>query len=549
MAVPIDESLFRLISFVGLAFALLLSAAVLYRMSDRRLAPLRERFVLGVPWGTIIVICFLYLVYFLLQGGGKDGGPIVAGFRSWSLFYPQGVLFSSFAHSSEGHIASNVLGTVAFAPIVEYAWGHYPRENGRITHQSFQRPRGRIAAFVGAVFLVGIAGSVFVPGAVIGFSGVVFAFAGAAVVTRPATTVFAILGIRVLHLLRDSVRNPWVVAEARPRFISPSWADIALQGHLFGMLVGVLFGVALLRLTDEQPRLLFVWFAALVFAVTRSMYAIYWYLGADSFVLYRAIGAAGVFLMATLIAVAAKSRTRPLTDRVDIDISGRAVAVVLLIGVLCALGLVGVLYNVADVDAGEPASDGIAVNDYTVSYAENVEDQYIAGVTIPYQDTTSVSVSGVIVSSDSRNAWELTVSRQQLAFQGQALIPMGDARWRETVYVNRTAWAFVDGNSTYKVFARQVGEEQRHLLYAHDPAAGDLQVNGTNVSIRPAEDDYYTLEVRDNGSLVGTKRIPGRNENVTIANITFERENNDLYVRHEQTRFRLAEYRNRRKGS
>lgn len=256
-------SVVEYVSWAALALSLLVSFAVLTRLSDEDGLPdLQDRFVLGVPWGTVIVVLGVVAIYYLLQGGNQDGGPVVAGFRSWSIWYPHGMLFSSFAHSSDSHLIGNMLGTVAFAPIVEYAWGHYRVTDGGSgenrsddatassdeTGQSWRtNPSTRIVIFVGVVVVVGLLNSLFVPGAVIGFSGIVFALAGVAIVTQPLATVGAIVGIQVVSLVRLAVISPLTGAISTTRFVSPSWAHVALQGHVFGLIVGVLLAGALLR--------------------------------------------------------------------------------------------------------------------------------------------------------------------------------------------------------------------------------------------------------------------------------------------------------------
>ena len=540
MSVEFSEGSIRLASLALLGVTALLALLVISRFDDGGglLAPLRERWVYGIPWGTVIVVASVYLLYHVVQGGSSDGGPVVVGFRSWSLWYPQGLFFSSFAHASESHLWSNLLGAIAFAPIVEYVWGHYPTERNRIDGR-FTRPRSRIALFVSATVAVGIANSLFIPGAIIGFSTVVFAFAGFALLTRPLLTVVAMLGIQVVRLLRQAVLDPLVLTEAQTRFVSPSWADTALQGHLFGMLLGVLLAVVLLRIRSEQPRMLYVFFAALVFAVTRSMYAIYWYLGADEFVLFQALGAAAVLLLATLGAIVALAPHRARFPQPDVPL--RSVAVGLLLVTVLAIAVVGVGYNVVSVSPGDEFNEAIEVEDYHVTYVDGAEDQYIGGLDVPGLDPPSVSVTGVVVASEERNAWHLETSGNALAFHGETRVVVGDATWRDTVLINRTEWAMVDGNETYTVFG-QHGTDDRTILHEASPAVSDSRIQYSNVSIRPA-DGWYALEIERNGSVLGTEPVPSRGESVTIGETTFTREDDDLFATHNGTELRIAEFR------
>ncbi|PSQ63254.1 MAG: rhomboid family intramembrane serine protease [Halobacteriales archaeon SW_8_66_22] len=398
------EPVFELASFGALLVALVLSGLVLTRFSqdDRLLSPLRERLVLGVPWGTMIVMALVYAIYLYVQGGEEWSGPIVVGFRSWSLWYPQGILS-------------------------EYAFSHYPQQCGSQSFGSWRaNPFARIGVFVVGVVLVGLAGALLVPGAVIGFSGVVFAFAGFAVVTRPITTVLAIVGIQVVSLLRRAFIAPFEVAVTEPTVVTPSWANTALQGHLFGLLVGVILAALLVQSRGDWPRLRSIWFAALVFAVSRSMHALYWYRGADEFVFFRAIGTAGVLVMASLIALTVLSWEEPFWE--GSDISAGHVALGLLVAVLCALSLVGVGYNLVSFTPDQGADDGIEVRDYTVTYAEDVENEYISAFDVPVvRESLSVNMSGVIVTSGERNAWALDTSKERLAQYGGSLVVVGDA--------------------------------------------------------------------------------------------------------------------------
>lgn len=538
----LDDTLLQFTSYLLLVLAILVSAAVLTRLSDDNsiLAPLRERFVYGVPWGTAVVIVAVYGFYYLVQGGGQVGGPIVTGFRSWSLWAPGTILFSSFAHGSESHLIGNLFGTLAFAPLVEFVWGHYPSESGsERLPQVLSNPLARIGAFVLGTALAGVLGSLVVPGAVIGFSGVVFAYAGFAVVTLPIRTVLAILGIGAVRLVYDAIRDPWVIAEGGPQFVRPSWANIALQGHLYGLLVGVLLAVGLLRLRNTAPRVRHVWFAALVFAITRSMDAVYWFLGNERYILFTALGAAAVLFLASIIAAAAYDGDWRLVETIDLRLTTAAAGI--LLALVVALALVGIPYNLVQVDGGEETQNGIEVRDYTVTYAENVQDQYISAPSLPLYQGPSVQQSGVIVVSESRNVWEVSTSARELAFSGETTVVLGDATWRETVYINRTEWRVSGGNTTYKVYG-QHGDEPRRELFASDPALADPILNDSRVQIRPTT-EFYEIAVVRNQTLVGTAEIPGGSGNVTVGGIKFERDGTALIARTDGTELQIAEYR------
>lgn len=535
----LDETVLRIGSYAALALAVLVAALVLSRLGDRSrlLAGPRERFVYGVPWGTLVTVAVVVTIYYGLQGGGRPGGPIVTGFRSWSLWYPQGAVLSPFAHFSDGHLIGNMTGTIVFAPLAEYVWRHCPE-----TSRSGWRgdPRARIVAFVAAVAFVGVLGSVIVPGAVIGFSGVVFAFAGFTVITAPLGTIFGIVALGVVRLGYRALTDPVLVAQSQQQFVRPSWANIAVQGHLYGLVVGVVFGVALLQSRRRDPRYYAVFAAALVFSVSRSLQSVYWFLGNETYVLFTAVGAAGVVVLATIIAVAAGGR-----DAVSlpvVDVSAGRVAVGLLLLVLGGLALVGIPYNLAQVDSG-PATDStgtVEVRDYTVTYAESVEDQYISAVGLPGVGAPAVTRSGVIVVSERRNSWEVAASAQQLAVQRSTTIALGDATWRETVDIDRTGWNVAGENATYTIAAGHNGQQTR--LYADEPAVANLRLDGRAIAIRPATAGFEVV-VTDDGRQVGARPVPASGQRTAIDDIEFARDGRALLAAHDQTVLQVAQYR------
>jgi len=422
---------------------------------------------------------------------------------------------------------------------VEYVWRHRPPADARV-----QSPYARVGLFVLGTVAVGVAGALFVPGAIIGFSGVVFAFAGFALVVRPLVTVFALLAVRAVRLLYGALTDPVVIAEARPRFVSPSWADTALQGHLFGVLVGVLLAVFLLRLRGRHPDIRHVFFAALVFGVVRSLYAIYWFLGADGFVLFQAAGAAGILLFATLVALA----TLPPDRRLGVGPPPATVAVALLFLGVVVLAVSGLAYSLVLVSSGEAVDDGVEVRDYSVAYVDGAQDRYVGALELPgVGSPLSATRSGVVVASDRRNAWGIAVSAGELAFDGQATVAVGDAAWRETVFVDRRQWSFVDGNTTFRVRGFHDGQQQ--LLHTASPAVGNPRIDGVNVSIA-ATAAGFDLRLRRNGSTLFEGPVPARNETVTAGALRFERIEDSLFARHDDTELRLAEFkRNQRPDS
>jgi hypothetical protein len=541
VALP-DEGLLEATSLWTLLVALALSVYVLlgFRTDRRPLTRLRARLLLGVPWGTAIVVAALLVIYYAVQGAGSLGQPVVVGFRSWSYSYPLGMVFGPFSHSSDDHITGNLVSTVAFAPIAEYVWSHYPTCRGSHSFGSWPtNPFARVAAFVGAVFVVGLATSFLIPGALIGFSGVVFAFGGFVLVTRPVVGVVALVAERVVRLTYFTLDNPVLTARGRTQFVTPYWADVAVQGHALGLLLGVLVGLLVARRREEWSGVGRVWGAVLLFATTKSLWAVYWYLGGTEYVLFGGAGLALVFALAGLVAVSFAPGDRTLVSR--IDLSRREAAAGLLVAGVLAMGLTAIPYNTVSVAPGPEAGTGVEVQDYTVTYAEDVPDRYIGAVDVPLlRDAFVVNTSGVVVTSDRRDAWEVVVPAQRLKVRGRVTVPVGGVGWRETVAVNRTTWSVIDGPETYTVYI-DPPDGQRRQVYTAEPAVVPAVINDSRIAIRPA-DTGYEVAVGRNDTLVGTAPVPGEGGNVTVADIRFNRTGNRLRAIHDGTRVPIAKF-------
>jgi membrane associated rhomboid family serine protease len=543
MGVPIESLPIGLLSVLALVTAMGLAALVVYTLDGRRHlgTTLRRRFVLGVPWGTVLVVLFVVAVYLFVQGAwGRLTEPVVVGFRAWSYSYLVGMVTAPFGHSGLGHITGNLLGTVVFAPIAEYAWSHYPTERGSRSFGSpGSNPYVRIGTFVVAVLLVGLATSFLIPGPLIGFSGVVFAFAGFAVVTKPVLAVFAVLGSRVVDLLYYTSLNPVVSVRARRQFVEPWWADVAVQAHVLGLLVGILLATVLVVRRRDVSRGRYVGFALVVFAVSESLYIVYWQFGADRFVMYRAAGLAFVFLLTAAAVYGVSATDRNLFDRTRLN--GRQIAVGALLAVVLAIGLAAVPYNLVDV--GPADSDGIEIRDYTVTYEEDVRNGYLGAVTLPVVGdrlTGSVNASGVIVQSDRRDAWMEELSTGQLALSGRGTVTVGGLGWRATVIANRSTWNAVDAGDTYKIYLRRPGDPPK-LSFRDDPVRLAPRIAGVNLSIEPVPGRYVVNATR-NGSIVDRASMPAVNETTGIAGLTLVREENDLFAVTDDTRVRVARY-------
>mgnify|MGYP000336129545 FL=1 len=136
LGAPDSATLFRAAVLLSLLVALL-SILALDRPRGRWGARLRSRFLVGVPWGTLVSVGGVLAVYLFVQGGWSHWhAPVTIPFRAWSYFYPLGMMTAAFSHSGSGHLIGNLVGTLVLAPIAEYAWGHFPRERGVQTFTS-----------------------------------------------------------------------------------------------------------------------------------------------------------------------------------------------------------------------------------------------------------------------------------------------------------------------------------------------------------------------------------------------------------------------------
>ncbi|MFO7927841.1 MAG: rhomboid family intramembrane serine protease [Halobacteriota archaeon] len=506
----------------------------------------RKRLVMGVPWGTLIAVVGVACFYLFVQDGlANPRNPIDIPFRAYSYLYPLGMLTSGFAHSGFGHVTSNLLSTLVFGSLAEYAWSHFPRRRGSASFSSpLSNPFVRIVLWVCAIATVAILTSVFGLGPVIGFSGVVFAFVGFALVRFPIATAVVALSTRIVTQLYNAVLVPELQRTAIETFSRPWWAGVAIQGHALGLLVGVTAGTALLYHRNVRPKPEHVWLAALAFAVDRGLWAIYVPEGSETFRLFRALGMASVFVLAALVASGATATPRELLP--SINLSRREAAFGLVLAVLLSISFVAVplnLYTVEDPATGFDDAEPIQVRDYTVFYAEDVGNQFVPAIPIPGGENVTdgrINASGVIVVSERRNIWWEEVSAARLEANEAATIRIGGLTWNEDLRATRNAWAVAGGNSTHNVRLGPTTAEERPIVFRADPARSDAIVDGRNVSIVPVE-DRFEATVYYRGDLIGSTALPADNETATAGGLTFAREERSLFVERDETRVRIAQ--------
>ena len=556
---------------LGLITAALLAVGVLLgvsRPSETWYRTLSRRLLYGVPWGTLVVVAGLLAVYYGLQGGYVDpDAPVVLPFRAWSYFDPTGLLVSSFAHASLGHLTGNLLATLTFGSLAEYVWGHRVdaptdgRERDGLAERRgrdalarrvgglLSRPLVRIALFPVAVLAVGIVASLLTLGPVIGFSTVVFAFAGFALVRSPLATVLAGVAAGGLGTILAALRVPQEVFVAEVSYNTPWFASTAIQAHAVGLFVGVLLGIALLRHRGEQPPpAAHLWSGVLLFGLSRSLWAVYWYRGNDSYVLYRAVGVALVFVLVALVTYAVLAADRPVfaerrvasPETVRTALAGITYREVGLLLLVCAGAVVvgpGVALNLSTADDAALPGDPIEIRGYEVTYGEDVPDGQLRAVDVEAAgETTRLNTSGVIVRHTERHIWTTPISRGALADRGEVTLQLGGVGWRERVTVSREGWQPVGGEATYRVVLD--GDGQRRVAYTAPTAEAEALLAGARVSITPTNRGFDVAV--DNGDRVATEALPAANESVAVGGLEISNDDGRLVARVDETAVRIA---------
>ncbi|WP_227130861.1 rhomboid family intramembrane serine protease [Halorubellus salinus] len=510
---------------------------------------LRSRLVMGVPWGTLVTATLVLLAYLVVQDGfAQWRDPVTIPFRSWSWFYPTGVAFASFTHVGPGHLVGNLIGTLLFGSVAEYAYGHFPDKRGSQSFTSLTtNPFVRAFLFVPAAALVGgVALAAFGLGPVIGFSGVVFALAGFALVRYPMTTiVLALGGQSVASVFYSALQNPIVTAQVTPSPPSPPWwAGIAIQGHALGLLLGIVAAAVVFSRRSEGPSALRLYVAVLFFGVSKSLWAIYFIESSDRFVLFRAPGLVAVFVLAVLVAGAVASRgdgsANPLRLLEGTGSAWRTVALAALVVTFAVVAGMALPTKLNTTQASSiPGENPVEVRDYTVTYAEGTEYTLVSAVDVPFVElpTENVTASGVIVVSERRSVWYPAVSKGQLAFGGSRQVDVGGVSWRDSVWAIRRGWSANGGPTTYKVWLQRPNESA-NLAFTADAATADPVLDGKNVSVAATETGFAIVVSRNNATLARTT-MPSEGGNATVAGISFEREGRHVYAVVNETRVKV----------
>ncbi len=464
---------------------------------------LRRRWLLGVPWGTLVVIAWLFAVYLVVQRGWWHWyRPVVVAFTAVSMWEPTGWLLAGFSHVSPSHLRGNVTTTVVFAPIVEWIWGHRTRRDGRLS-TPWVRAVVLFPLAVGGITVIATLSSW---GPVIGFSVGAYALIGIVLVHRPLLVIVGLLARSAVRFAWRTIDDPVQFAETSVQVVEPSWYGSAVQGHLVGLLIGILVGLWLFRRTERAPTTPARLFgAAVLLGVSLSLWTVWWIVGPEQFVLYRAAGALVVLAVATLVTVGVTGVGLPVREP-------RRVAVGILLVAVLGMAIVGVGLNFATAEPA-PASPGLTIGDYRITYAENVTDGMVNVVDIEaFGLTTDVRTSGVIVASQERNVWRRTASKAELATHGVERFTVGGIGWSREVTAVRNGWVPLGGEPVYIVWLGVDGEFE--LSYESDARPARAVLENRTFTIRPDDGTFY-VDVRYEGE-VETVRVPDA-ENVTTA--------------------------------
>ncbi|MDY6779261.1 MAG: rhomboid family intramembrane serine protease, partial [Halobacteria archaeon] len=163
----------------------------------------RERLVLGLPLGSVLLIALNLGFYLVAQRGFyHPSTPLDMPFYSWSYTNLVGIFTSPIAHAGPSHLIGNTTAALVFLPAAEYIVGH---KTGR-------RPLARIVGFAAVGYGVGVFVTVFSWGPTVGFSGALLAFVGFVVVTHPVRGVALLVLNEIVGVLLSALRSPVVVS-------------------------------------------------------------------------------------------------------------------------------------------------------------------------------------------------------------------------------------------------------------------------------------------------------------------------------------------------
>ena len=200
-----------------------------------------------------------------------------------------------------------------------------------------------------------------------------------------------------------------------------------------------------------------------------------------------------------------------------------AVAAVAVVTVLVALPSLAFGLTVVEDDA-VPGSGEVVVDDYVVTYEENVSAQRTSVLADPVgalsedeDDPATGGSTGVFVVNEERHIWSLSVREETLEFEQNATVRVGTVGSVETVYAERTGWDVAGNDSAYAVDLEVDDETTRS--FASDPVQAHATVDGQTFAVVPT-DDAFDLRVYEDGSIVEETEVPSVGETDSLGEFT-----------------------------
>lgn len=208
--------------------------------------PPRER-AFNAPWPLLVIVAAILAVYFLQTRIGADW-PERFGLRPSDLSEDRflGLVTYIGVHASWLHAASNAIGALAFGAPLSRRLGESPR--GAVLLIGFFLLCGAVSA--GAYAAVHAGSSVILVGA----SGAVFGLTGAALrLMNPHGALSPLLSRRVLAMAGALIGANLIVAVLG---FDPATGvrGIAWEGHIFGLIAGLVLVGPALRLTSRPAN-------------------------------------------------------------------------------------------------------------------------------------------------------------------------------------------------------------------------------------------------------------------------------------------------------
>ncbi|MFB6085486.1 MAG: rhomboid family intramembrane serine protease [Halodesulfurarchaeum sp.] len=536
---------------LAIALVAVLAARLVFSLGpvDDLGSRLRSRLLLGLPIGTLISTAVIAGFFLFVQGYWGHETVLTLPFTSWSLRYALGMVTAPLAHQDLGHLVGNLAGFLVFGTVSEYSFSHFPTRRGTSAFGSM-RTNPYVRAFLvvpAGVLGVALLTSLFAWGPIIGSSGVVYAAAGYVLINYPLLAVAGILAHEFATTVFWTLRDPIITASAGTSYGVPWWANVAVQTHLLGLLLGVCLGLAIRTRGPQLDRLdpwrLFP--ASVLVGSSLTLWAVWWYAGTASYQLFRGPGVVLVIVVALLITVAGTLRESPVTE-----LSARQVSIGLIVFPVVVMGAIAMPVNLS-AGAEEFSAPGqtVTVRGYEIGYGERVTDPRFDPVNLSVIDVPDPpTVTGVFVFNPGRSLFTEVISKGRLENAGRLSVTVGGIGWRETVTIERTGWRAAGGQRAYAITAKTPNGNVTPL-YESGPAMANTVVAGHRLSIAPENGTFVIRASAANGTnvtaLPDRVSVPKPSERVTLGALRIANNESVIWVEYGNTRVPVFEAENR----